>query len=93
VVLFGSANRDERKFTQPDVFDPDRSSLQLKEHLGWGAEIHPCMGASLPRTEARVAVGTLAARYPDMRLPADFTANYSPLIHFHVWTGLDVLTR
>jgi hypothetical protein len=40
-----------------------------------------------------VAVGTLAARYPDMRLPADFTANYSPLIHFHVWTGLDVLTR
>ena len=92
-LLFGSANRDERKFPQADAFDPDRPSQQLKEHIGFGVGIHACLGANLAHTEARAAISALAARYPDMRLPEDFTPTYSSLILYQVLTGLDVTTR
>lgn len=92
-LLFGSANRDERKFPQADNFDPDRGSRQLKEHIGFGVGIHACLGANLAHTEARSAISALAARYPDMRLPADFTPTYSSLILYQVLTGLEVTTR
>lgn len=90
-LLFGSANRDERKFPQADIFDPDRPSQQLKEHIGFGVGIHACLGANLAHTEARAAISALAARYPDMRLPEDFAPAYSPLILYQVLTGLPVV--
>lgn len=46
LVLFGSANRDERVFPDPDVFDIDR----LPEHqVAFGRGIHFCLGAALAR--------------------------------------------
>jgi cytochrome P450 len=92
-VLFGSANRDERKFPEAEVFDPDRPSQQLKEHVGFGVGIHACLGSNLAHTEARAAISALASRYPDMRLAPDFTPTYSSLILYQVLTSLDVLTR
>lgn len=46
LVLFGSANRDERVFPDPDVFDIDR----LPEHqVAFGRGILFCLGAALAR--------------------------------------------
>jgi cytochrome P450 len=55
----GSANRDERVFERPDVFDPAR---ERNPHLAFGFGVHYCLGANLARLEARVAIGALLAR-------------------------------
>jgi cytochrome P450 len=58
-VLFGSANRDETIFPEPDRFDVDRHP---KDHLAFGNGIHFCLGAALARLEARVAFEVLLER-------------------------------
>jgi cytochrome P450 len=55
----GSANRDERVFERPDVFDPAR---ERNPHLAFGFGAHYCLGANLARLEARVAIGALLER-------------------------------
>jgi cytochrome P450 len=55
----GSANRDERVFERPEVFDIGRAR---NTHLAFGFGTHYCIGANLARLEARVAVGALLAR-------------------------------
>jgi cytochrome P450 len=46
-VLLGSANRDPRRFANPDVFDIDREGVAT--HMGFGAGPHFCPGAALSR--------------------------------------------
>jgi cytochrome P450 len=59
LVLFGSANRDGRQFSDPDRFVVERDP---RDHVAFGAGIHLCLGAALARLEARVALETLLAR-------------------------------
>jgi len=56
MMMLGSANRDERFFTEPDRFDPSRDT---RGHLGFAVGKHFCLGASLARLEARVALEAL----------------------------------
>jgi cytochrome P450 len=66
-VMFGSANRDERTFDDPDRFDPDRANL--REHVGLGHGAHFCIGAPLARLEAVIAIEELAKRVAKITLP------------------------
>lgn len=59
LLLYGSANRDERRFDDPDRLDFDRES---KRHLAFGEGIHHCLGAPLARLEGRVAFEEFFAR-------------------------------
>ena len=51
--------------TTPRVFDITRDDIRP---LTFGAGVHACIGAALARLEGEVAVGSLFARFPDLRL-------------------------
>lgn len=57
VMLVGSANRDERKFPDPDRFDITRRSA---EHIGFGFGVHHCAGVALAKTEMTALFDALA---------------------------------
>lgn len=59
VLLFGSANRDERRFEQPDRFDIGRNPT---DHLAFGRGIHRCIGAGLAQQEIKAILDQLTGR-------------------------------
>ncbi|MAG32027.1 MAG: cytochrome P450 [Deltaproteobacteria bacterium] len=63
-LLYGSANRDERQFPDADRFDIFRDT---QGHVGFGLGVHFCLGASLARLEAKIALETLLVRLPNLR--------------------------
>ena len=81
--LLGAASRCPRHWEAPERFDPGRT---LKPHLAFGAGLHFCLGAPLARLELQIALATLTARLPHLRLQA--TPVYADIYHFH---GLESL--
>ncbi|MEM8904554.1 MAG: cytochrome P450 [Actinomycetota bacterium] len=75
-VMFGSANRDEDVFPDPDTFDADRDNV--RDHVAFGKGQHFCPGAPLSRLEARVALEELAKRLASLEFSADNTFEYEP---------------
>jgi cytochrome P450 len=68
LLLVGSANRDERRYDEPDVFDIHRDNTQ---HLTFGYGLHYCLGAALARLEGRVALDELLNRFPEWEVDMD----------------------
>ncbi|MGW0178934.1 cytochrome P450 [Nocardia sp. NPDC003345] len=62
--LVGSANRDPRQFPDPDDFRLDRPNTQ--DRPAFGAGVHYCIGSTLARMEATVAIEELMRRVPDI---------------------------
>jgi cytochrome P450 family 142 subfamily A polypeptide 1 len=85
LLLYPSANRDERHFADPMTFDLRRSP---NEHVAFGFGAHFCLGASLARLELEVTFETLLDRLPDLHLvggaeprnrPANFVSGIETL--------------
>ncbi len=65
LAMLGAAGRDPAVHTDPDTFDPTRTTAG--EHLAFSGGVHYCLGAPLARLEARVALAALATRLPRLR--------------------------
>jgi cytochrome P450 len=59
LVLFGAANRDERRYAEPDRFDVTRDA---RDHLGFGHGVHRCAGSHLAQLELEALLRALVAR-------------------------------
>ena len=64
-LCIGAANRDPDAFADPDRLDIARHP---NRHVAFGSGIHQCVGMSLGRLEARIAIGRFVARFPDYAL-------------------------
>jgi cytochrome P450 len=62
LFVVAAANRDERRYEDPDRFDIRRD---VGQHLAFGYGIHFCLGASLARLEGRIALDELLGRIPE----------------------------
>jgi cytochrome P450 len=82
-MLFGSAERDPRRFNEPDRFDVGRND---PAHIGFGGGIHFCVGAPLARLELEISVAQLASRMPSLDL-----ADQPTYHHTFVLRGLTAL--
>lgn len=67
-LMYGAANRDPRKFPDPNKFDPERRN---NEHMGWGSGVHTCFGGPLARLEVNLALDTFLRRVENPRLVVD----------------------
>ena len=85
LTLVGAANRDGRKFPDPDLFDIGRGAA---DHMSFGGGIHFCVGAELARIEARIAFEHLATALPHMKVDLD-SANWRDNFLFRGLTRLD----
>jgi cytochrome P450 len=61
LLLYASANRDEREFPEPERFDVLR---RPKRMLGFGHGAHLCLGLHVARLEARIVLEEVLARAP-----------------------------
>ncbi|MGW0916905.1 cytochrome P450 [Streptomyces sp. NPDC002784] len=77
--LIGSANRDERRYAEPDRFDIFRDDLNTTsafsaaaDHLAFALGRHFCVGALLAKAEVEVGINQLLDAMPDLRLADGF---------------------
>lgn len=76
----GAANRDERRFKYPDVFDLHRGDLTVEQafsgaadHVAFAMGRHFCVGSLLAKREMETAIVQLIEAMPDLRYAAGFT--------------------
>lgn len=65
LCMLGAANRDPKRFKDPDRLDLKRLNNQ---HLAFSAGPHACIGSQLARLEGQIAILNLVQRFPDMKL-------------------------
>ena len=76
MVHFGSANRDEDVFADPDRYDPSRDR---NLHVAFGKGIHVCIGAPLARLELQIALPMLVERLRGLRRADDEPLAFDPV--------------
>ncbi len=68
LLLMAAANRDPRRYPDPEVFDIHREDVQ---HLTFGWGVHFCLGANLARLEGRIALDEFLNRFPTWEVDYD----------------------
>lgn len=68
IISLASANRDEKVFVNPEVFDITREN---NRHIAFGHGSHFCLGAPLARLEAKIAIATLLKRMPHIQIKGE----------------------
>jgi 4-methoxybenzoate monooxygenase (O-demethylating) len=86
LMLLGAANRDPRKWPDPDRYDIDRPTAG---HVGFGAGVHVCVGQLLARLEGETLLATLARAFAHIEPDGEPT----PLLNntLRGWTRLPVV--
>jgi cytochrome P450 len=87
LMLMASANRDPRRYENPDVFDIHRDDVQ---HLTFGYGLHFCLGANLARLEGRVALEELLNRFPEWDVDAE-SMELAPTSTVRGWARLPIV--
>jgi hypothetical protein len=64
ILAYGSGNRDERQYPNPDVYDITRKP---KGHLGFGGSVHACLGTTIARISVKTAMEELHKVVPEYR--------------------------
>ena len=87
LLLFGAANRDPRRYTDPDSFNIHRDNIS---HLTFGKGVHYCLGANLARLEGRVALDELLNRWPEWGIDYD-SLQLAPTSTVRGWERLRIV--
>jgi 4-methoxybenzoate monooxygenase (O-demethylating) len=83
LLVFGAANRDPRRWDQPDTFDVTRRAAG---HMTFGTGIHGCVGQAVARLEAEAVVSALARHVQSFELTGEPTRRLNNLLR-----GFDTL--
>ena len=79
LLMYGSANRDEERFSNPDNFDVARKESR---HLGFGGYgPHQCLGAHLARRELHAIFSEVARVMPDYEVVGEPSYLFSNFIN------------
>ncbi len=89
VLVYGSANRDERQFDDPDDFIINRGTLR---HLGFGEGVHGCLGAPLARLEVRIALEEALPVLGEYEIAGE-AKRYMTTPNMYVWNNLPLSFR
>lgn len=86
-LAYGSGNRDDRRFENPDVYDVTRKP---KGHLGFGGGVHACLGTAIARLACKIAFEEFLQRVPEFRR-ADEQLQWMPSTTFRSPLKLDLV--
>ena len=80
-LVYGSANRDQQLYPDPEELRPDRPNL--RDHVAFGHGIHVCVGAGLARMEAGAVLRSMAEQLDDIRVVDKAELRYLPSYFLH----------
>jgi cytochrome P450 len=87
LLMVASANRDERRFENPDRFDIHRN---IGHFVTFGYGAHYCLGAALARLEGRIALDEVLNRFPEWEIDTD-NARRAPTSTVRGWDSMPAI--
>ncbi|CAN7330420.1 cytochrome P450 [Arthrobacter sp. LjRoot78] len=88
LMFLGSANRDPRRWENPDAFDLNRDP---SGHVGFGFGIHQCVGQHIARLEAATILSVLAKRITSIEISGPTRRHHNNTLR--AWASLPVRVR
>ena len=79
VLWYGSANRDDRVFPNPDIFNMHRDNAE--KHLAFGHGVHKCLGSRIAKMQLRLAFERIFERFPNIVWTGKQTISPNALVH------------